>query len=102
MASDEQRARRRAQRETAKRLQAGRNYQPVIPRAIRGAALRGRQSYADRVIAGKENMPVMGTAESKNLASIASKAAHGKADKKYEKHFSKYWYKHKEIKDREI
>jgi phage terminase Nu1 subunit (DNA packaging protein) len=37
-------------------------------------------------------MPAPGTAEAKNLASIASFAAHGQADPRFEAAFSRYWY----------
>lgn len=94
MASDEQRARRRAQRETAARVQAGRRdkYVPGLSRAIRAPTRAARESYANDVIAGREPYPPKGSREGNNLASLASKARHGKADPAYEKAFSRYWY----------
>ena len=41
-------------------------------------------------------MPAQGSAEGKNLASIASFAAHGQADPRFEAAFSRYWYHFKD------
>ena len=95
MATDEQRARRRAQRETAKRVKEGRatgKYKPVIPRNIRAAVRKSREQYAHDVIAGREPYPPKNSAEGRNLASLASKARHGKADPIFETKFKQYWY----------
>jgi hypothetical protein len=43
-------------------------------------------------MSGRQPMPAPGTAEAKNLASIASFAAHGQADPRFEAAFSRYWY----------
>jgi hypothetical protein len=45
---------------------------------------------------GRQPMPAPGTAEAKNLASIASFSAHGQADPRFEAAFSRYWYHFKE------
>lgn len=37
-------------------------------------------------------MPEKGSREANNLASLASKARWGKADARYERAFSKFWY----------
>lgn len=100
MATDEQRARRRAQRSTARNVAKGRNYAPVIPRGTRAGVRAARESYARDVIAGREPYPPKGSKEGKNLASLAAKARHGKADPAFEKAFSRYWY-HKEDEARE-
>lgn len=86
--NDASRARRRAQRETAKAVRESRTRLGSINRGVQ----KGRRDYADRVIAGTEPMPEAGTKESKNLASLGSKARWGKADARYEKAFSKFWY----------
>jgi hypothetical protein len=44
------------------------------------------------VIAGREPRPAPGSREAKNLASLASKARHGKADPIFEAKFKDYWY----------
>ena len=95
MATDEQRARRAAQRATAARVHGRGKYTPVIPRSTRAAVRAARESYAKDVLAGREPYPPNGSREAKNLASLASKARWGKADAAYEAAFSKYWY-HKE------
>jgi hypothetical protein len=94
MANDAQRARRRAQRETAARVKAGKRdrYQPGLPRAIRAPTRAARESYANDVIAGRQPYPEKGSREANNLGSLASKARWGKADPAYEKAFSQYWY----------
>jgi hypothetical protein len=81
--------RRRAQRETARAVHDRRTR---LPSAINRGYQQGRRDYADRVIAGREPMPEMGTREAKNLASLAGKARWGKADPRYEKAFSQFWY----------
>lgn len=93
--NDAARARRRAQKETAKALKDNRLRLGTMNRGVQKA----RRAYADRVIAGTEEMPEAGTKEAKNLGSIASKARWGKADVKYEKAFSKFWYHKDDQKD---
>jgi hypothetical protein len=94
MATDDQRARRRAQRETAARVKAGRSgkYQPALPRAVRAPTRAAREAYANAVISGREPYPPAGSREAKNLASLASKARWGKANAAYEAAFNQYWY----------
>jgi hypothetical protein len=95
MATNEQRARRRAQRETAKRVKEGRatgKYKPVIPRGIRASVRASREQYGRDVIAGREPYPPKNSAEGRNLASLAGKARHGKADPIFEQKFKQYWY----------
>jgi hypothetical protein len=41
-------------------------------------------------------MPAPGSAEAKNLASLASYSAHGQADPRFEAAFSRYWYHFRE------
>lgn len=41
-------------------------------------------------------MPAPGSAEAKNLASLASYASRGQADPRFEAAFSRYWYHFKE------
>lgn len=101
MATDEQRARRRAQRATAARVRekkAGGKYTPVVPRSTRAAVRAGREAYANAVIAGQIDYPEKRSREANNLASLASKASWGKADPRYEAAFSRYWY-HKSDED---
>lgn len=92
MATDEQRARRRAQRATAQRVRGVGKYTPVIPRSTRAAVRAGREAYARDVIAGREPYPPKNSPEGRNLASLAGKARWGKADPVYERAFSRYWY----------
>jgi hypothetical protein len=94
MATDEQRNRRRAQRETAARVKAARTskYEPGLPRSVRAPTRAAREAYANAVIAGREPYPPKGSREAKNLGSLASKARHGKADPRFEKAFNQYWY----------
>jgi hypothetical protein len=93
--NDAARARRRAQRENVKARAEGRLRLENVTHRARQA----RRDYADRVIAGTEPMPEMGSKESKNLASLASKASRGKADPRYEKAFAKFWYHKNDQKD---
>lgn len=63
-----------------------------MPPAVRQNIFQSRVDYANRVIAGDEPMPAAGTAEANNLASMASFAAWGRADPRFEAAFSRYWY----------
>lgn len=98
MATEEQRARRRAQRETAARVKAGRTA-GIVPRGVRQSIRASREAYARDVIAGREQYPPVRSPEGNNLASLASKARWGKADPIFEKKFSKYWYHKDDEKD---
>jgi hypothetical protein len=80
--------RRRAQRENVRARREGRLRLESVTRGAR----QGRLDYADRVIAGQEPMPEKGTREAKNLGGLAAKARWGKADPRYEKAFSQFWY----------
>lgn len=91
MASAEQRARRRAQRATAKALKE-KKYQPRVSKAIRRAVFQGQLDYAERVRTGQEPRPDKGTPEGNELARVASYADHGKAPVKYVAAFRDYWY----------
>jgi hypothetical protein len=97
MATDEQRARRRAQRELAKARQQKRTGIEGMSKAYR----KKRLSYADSIIAGETPAPDPSkrNAETNNLASLAGKARHGKADPKYIAAFKQYWYHKNDSKD---
>ena len=53
-------------------------------------------NWASDVMSGREPMPAQGTAEAKNLASLASYASRGRADPRFEAAFSQYWYHFKD------
>jgi hypothetical protein len=89
MATAEQRARRSAQRRTAK---AVREKRTQVPSGYKTGVKAARIDYYNGVISGKYPAPAPGTMEAKNLASIASLASRGKAPAKYEKAFKEYWY----------
>ena len=91
MATPEQRARRRAQRETAKRLE-GKRYTPVIPSGTKAGARAAREAYGHRVMAGTDPRPPKGSREGKNLARLAALAKTGKVDPAFEAAFKDYWY----------
>jgi hypothetical protein len=69
----------------------------LIDQRIRAAVFQGRVDYANSVLNGQNPMPAKGSAESKNLASLASFASRGRADPRFEAAFSRYWYHNKEI-----
>lgn len=89
MATEAQRARRRAQRATAARV---RNKTTILPKAFARASRARQEQYANDVIAGREPMPEPMTAEAKQLARMASYARWQKADPRFEIAFSQYWY----------
>ena len=95
MATDEQRARRRAQRELAKAIHSGQRN--ILPSHLKGTAKRANEAFARDVISGKEAKPAPGSLEARNLARLASNARHGKASKNFSK-FEEYWY-HNKTKD---
>ncbi len=85
-----------AQRATAARVRANRKLssadrKTILPRAITRPYQKAQRAYGDRVLAGKDPKPVKGSPGSNVLASLASKAAIGKADAKYLA-FREYWY----------
>jgi hypothetical protein len=95
------RERRAAQRRTAKIVRANREVRReqqtrLVDLNVRQAVWNARVSYANDVMSGREPMPAPGSAEAKNLASIASYSAHGQADPRFEASFSRYWYHFKE------
>ena len=99
MATNEQRARRRAQRETAKRVKANRGKPAseritVIPKSFKKQAKLTNEAYARGVIAGTIPKPEQGSQEGRMLARLASNARHGKASKEFSK-FEEYWYHNK-------
>jgi hypothetical protein len=102
MATDEQRARRRAQRETAKRVKVNRGKPAseritVIPKSFKKQAKLSNEAYARGVIAGTVAKPEQGSQEAKMLARLASNARHGKASAEFSR-FEEYWY-HNKTKD---
>lgn len=92
MATAEQRARRRAQRETAK---AVKEHRRQLPSGIRERVREAMFNYGHRVLAGEESRPEKGTPEAKQLARLASLARWNKADPEFEA-FEEYFYKNKE------
>jgi hypothetical protein len=99
MATKEQRARRRAQRETAKRVKANRAKSAseritVIPKSFKKQARLANEAYARQVLAGNIPKPGQESQEGRMLARLASNARHGKADKRFSR-FEEYWYHNK-------
>lgn len=100
MATAEQRARRRAQRETAKAVrearQKGGRYQPRLPKQIRQRVRQAQIDYGKRVLSGEEPEPAYRSKEGDQLARLAAWAQPkvGKADPEF-RAFEKYFYKHK-------
>lgn len=93
--------RRAAQRRNARIQRANRDLRReqqtrVIDLNIRQAVFQARVNYANDVMSGREPMPAPGSAEAKNLASLASFSAHGLADPRFEAAFSRYWYHFKD------
>lgn len=93
--------RRAAQRRNARIQRANRNLRReqqtrVIDLNIRQAVFQARVNYANDVMSGREPMPAPGSAEAKNLASLASYSAYGLADPRFEAAFSRYWYHFKD------
>lgn len=102
MATAEQRARRRAQRETAKSVRefkaAKRAHRPVTRRLPKATTQRAREAatkYAYAVLNGAEPWPAKRTPEGNQLARMASFASRGKADSAFAV-FQQYWYHDKE------
>lgn len=92
MATEAQRARRRAQRATAARV---RNKQTILPKSITGGVSRARVQWATDVYEGRIPEPSPGTPEARQLARMASLARWNKADPKFAV-FEKYFYRNKE------
>jgi hypothetical protein len=97
MASEEQRARRRAQRELAKSVREHRRH--ILPGSMKGTAARkANLAYADGVLNGTIPQPAKGTLESRMLARLASQSQWGQIDPKYQA-LSNHFYKKKGSKD---
>jgi hypothetical protein len=95
------RERRAAQRQNARIQAANRGLRReqqtrIIDSNVRQAVFNARVNWANDVMSGREPMPAPGTAEAKNLASLASYASRGQADPRFEAAFSRYWYHFKE------
>ena len=75
MASDEQRARRRAQREVARNVRAGRK---TLPSSLKGGVKRGRVGYLGDVKSGKVDLSKASSQEKRSLAREAALDAVGK------------------------
>lgn len=89
MATEAQRARRRAQRANVARQ---RTRTTILPKAF---TARYRQSLIDqgyRWVNGTDPMPQHGTPEARAAGSLASLARWGKADPVFETAFAQYWY----------
>jgi hypothetical protein len=93
MATEAQRARRRAQRATAARV---RNKTTILPRSFTKPSRLAQERYANDVIAGREPAPQEMSPEAKQLARMASLASWGKADPRFEIAFAQYWYHDKD------
>jgi hypothetical protein len=95
------RERRAAQRQNARIQAANRGLRReqqtrILDSNVRQAVFNARVNWANDVMSGREPMPAPGTAEAKNLASLASYASRGQADPRFEAAFSRYWYHNKE------
>ena len=95
------RERRAAQRRNARIQAANRGLRReqqtrIIDTSVRQAVWNARVNWANDVMSGREPMPAPGSAEAKNLASLASYSAHGQADPRFEAAFSRYWYHFRE------
>jgi hypothetical protein len=93
--------RRAAQRRNARIQRANRAVKReqqtrIVDLNVRQAVWNARVNWANDVMSGREPMPAPGTAEAKNLASLASYSANGQADPRFEAAFSRYWYHFKE------
>jgi hypothetical protein len=97
MATDKQRARRRAQRATAKAVKENR---AQLPKAVTKPQARARTVNALEMLSGKRPMPEPGTWEAKEAARQASLSRYGKADPRFEAAFKKYWYHFKDAPDK--
>ena len=97
MASEQARARRRAQRATAKAVRANRRQ---LPRQTTQRARETRREYLERMLAHPEQRPVdKSSPEGKSLAREAGLARWHKSDARY-LDFQDYWY-HKNDEDSE-
>lgn len=99
MATDAQRARRRAQRETAQYVResraakkAGRTPARRLSKQITQRAREAATKYGYRVLNGEDPYPAKGTMEARQLAHLAGKARWGKADEQFLVAFQQYFY----------
>jgi hypothetical protein len=102
MATDAQRARRRAQRATAKavrenkaRIKAKKEVVRHLPKGTTARARRAAIEYGHKVLNGQEPRPAIGSKDGNQLARLASYAHKGKADEAF-KVFDIYFYHNKE------
>lgn len=99
MATDAQRARRRAQRETAQYVRESRAYKKTgkrppsrLGKSITQPSREAQARYAYSVINGTEPYPAKRTKEGDQLARMASFASRGKADPAFYAAFQQYFY----------
>jgi hypothetical protein len=99
MATDAQRARRRAQREIAKvvrenkaRKKAGIKPVRILPPTTTKTAREAPAKYGYSVLNGTNPYPVKESKEGNQLARLASLASHGKADPAFLAAFQQYFY----------
>lgn len=99
MATDAQRARRRAQRETAKAVRENKarikaRQKPIsrLPKSTTKLAREAATKYGYSVLNGENPYPPKGSAEARQLAHLAGKARWGKADEQFLVAFQQYFY----------
>lgn len=99
MATDAQRARRRAQRETAKAVRENKarikaRQKPIsrLPLSTTKRAREAATKYGWSVINGENPYPRKGTPEGNQLAHLAGKARWGKAAPEFLAAFQQYFY----------
>lgn len=99
MATDAQRARRRAQRETAKYVRESRaaakrraTIPSRLPLSTTKKARQAATEYGYSVLNGENPYPPKGSAEGRQLAHLAGKARWGKADAQFLVAFAQYFY----------
>jgi hypothetical protein len=89
MATEAQRARRRAQRATAIRV---RNKQTILPESYRTRIRQSRVEQGYRWVNGIDPMPAKDSVGARIAAQLAGLARWGKADPVFEQAFAQYWY----------
>jgi len=99
MATPEQRARRRAQRATAKAVKERRKQ---LPKAVTGRAKKAFYGHAQDILNGQapEPAPDKNNAESRALASLASHAFRGHAPEEFAA-FKNHFYHKRAIEEEE-
>lgn len=92
----EQRARRRAQREIAKRVKEGRrpgeHYRRILPGKYSKEYRQARVDYARAIMRGDIPRPPKNSLEGRSLAGLASSARWGHAPAEFQNAFKDYWY----------